>query len=183
MNRCIFSKKIASLTCTFCKPGNVAIAPCKLLKLIPWRLSVVVCATGWFIWFWLFPVSIVVPGVKFAFRVNWKVEFVFVEDKSLCCWCGGLDNGDVDGFTLFFGEDMKCAEHEPVDNGDELRPALNGLCEIGFLMFFVLGFMCVFFVGVFGSNRKSSKMRLISDLVRQFPTIIFKFRINLQWNF
>lgn len=93
-------------------PGNVAIAPWRLLKLMPCKLSVVVCATGWFNWVG----SLVVAVTTFGLRI-WNVGVeLMVNGESAGCGCDGLDNGEA---MTFFGDgDIKWADDDPDDSGD-----------------------------------------------------------------
>lgn len=106
-------------TCTFCKPGKVAMAPWRLLKLMPCKLSVVVWATG-VDWFGLFE-SLEVPVTTFGLR-SWNVDVELTvdgESACVCCWCDGLDSGDAVAVTLFFGDGViKWVDDEPDESGD-----------------------------------------------------------------
>lgn len=121
---CVCCHCAISITWTFCKPGNVAMAPWRLLKLMPCKLSVVVWATGWVLWFWLLA-SFGVPVTMFCFRIwNAGAELAMDDESSwggccCCCWCVGLESGEAAVVTLFFGDgDIKWADDDPDECGD-----------------------------------------------------------------
>lgn len=123
----------------------MAIAPCKLLKLMPWRLRVAVCGCDG-----LLPAlcRFSFDGRRFSppsctfilcFRpAIWKPPVLTLPEDSVC-WCEGLESGEM-VCRLFLGDGFPIKWEDEADDSGEGPPALIGLCESGLLLFVIRSF-------------------------------------------